>query len=94
MKSKRKSARKAAGTPITLLTKVEAVLSDVLDQLSSLEHTLEKSVRVLLSAAETSVTKAKGFVTPGPSAQTRRKVARKRARGGSRRRARVVARRA
>jgi len=66
MKAKtRKSAK-----PATLLTQAEALLSDVLAQLSSIEQSVEQNVREVLLAAEASLDKAKGFITPALAAVT------------------------
>ena len=59
MKSKRKSTK-----PVTLLTKIESLLADVLAELSSIEKSVEANVRKLLLSAEASVSLAKDFITP------------------------------
>jgi len=59
MKSKRKSTK-----PVTLLTQIEALLSDALEELSSIEKSVEKNVRDLLVSAATSVAAAREFLTP------------------------------
>lgn len=71
MKSKRKSTK-----PITMLTKIEALLSDVLDELSSIERSVEKNVRGLLLSAAASIAKAKDFVAPALVSEAPRKSAR------------------
>jgi hypothetical protein len=58
MKAKRKSKK-----PVTLLTKIETLLSDVLGELSSVEKSVEKNVRELLLSAAASVVKAKDCFT-------------------------------
>lgn len=70
MGSKRKSKK-----PVTLLTQIQGLLSDVLGQLSFIEKSVEKNVRELLLAAEDSVAKAKDFITPAlPAAAPRKSV--------------------
>jgi len=62
MKSKKRTPK-----PVTLLTKVETLLSDVLQQCSEIEKSVEKNALVLLRAAEASVAAAKNyFITPEP----------------------------
>jgi len=71
MKTKKRTPK-----PVTLLTKVEMLLSDVLQGCSEIEKSVEKDVRMLLRSAEASVSAAKDyFVAPEPS-KTRRKTAR------------------
>jgi len=68
----RKRAKKPTRA-VTLLTKIERLLSDVLKEGAALEKGFEKNVRALLRTAETSVTAARDyFVKPAPA-----KVARK-----------------
>jgi len=63
MKTKKRTPK-----PVTLLTKVELLLSDVLQQCSEIEKSVEKNVYVLLRSAEASVAAAKNyFVAPEPS---------------------------
>jgi hypothetical protein len=59
MTPKRKSPQ-----PVTLLTKIEGLLADVLRELSSVEESVEKNVRELLVSAAASVAAAKDFITP------------------------------
>jgi hypothetical protein len=59
MKAKRKSTK-----PVTLLTKIETLLSDVLGELSSIERSVERNVRALLLSAGESVAKAKDCLIP------------------------------
>jgi len=66
MKAKTRKSPK----PATLLTQAEALLSDVLAQLSSIEQSVEQNVREVLLAAEASLDKAKGFITPALAAVT------------------------
>jgi len=62
MKSKKRTPK-----PVTLLTKIETLLSDVLQQCSEIEKSVEKNALVLLRAAEASVAAAKNyFITPEP----------------------------
>lgn len=69
MKSKKKKPAKA----ITLLTQIETLLSDVLDELSVIEKSVEKNVRELLVSAEASISKAKDFISLSPSPVVRHK---------------------
>lgn len=74
MRPKKKSR---SSKPVTLLTRIEGLLSDVLDELSSIERSVQRNVRELLLAAETSVAKAKDFVTPALAAEAPHKTARR-----------------
>jgi hypothetical protein len=56
MKSK-KHTKKA----VTLLTKIETLLSDVLHECSEIEKSVEKNVGVLLRTAEVSIAAAKDY---------------------------------
>lgn len=62
MKSKKKKPVKA----VTLLTRIEALLGDVLNEFSVIEKSVEKNVRELLLSAEASISKAKDFISPPP----------------------------
>jgi len=73
MKSKKAKRTKKA---ITLLTKIEKLLADVLVECSAFEKTLEKNVRILVRAAEKSIGDAKDFFAPAP-AEVRRKAVKK-----------------
>lgn len=66
---KKKKSTKA----VTLLTRIESLLSDAVDQLSAFEKSVEKNARELLVTAETSVSKAKEFIALAPSLGTPRK---------------------
>ncbi len=63
MKAQKKQTKKA----VTLLTKIEKLLADVLAECSALESSVEKNLGELLHAAEASVAAAKEFITPGPA---------------------------
>jgi len=82
-----KSKKRRSSQPATLLTQVEALLSDVLAQLSSIEKSVEQNVRDVLLAAEASVGKAKDFITPALAAMTKAKTVAPRKTGKPRRRA-------
>lgn len=71
MKSKKKTTKKA----VTLLTRIEALLSDVIDQCSAIEKSVEKNVRVLLRSAEASVMVAKEFFSAPEPAKGQHKAA-------------------
>jgi len=73
MKAKKRTTKKA----VTLLTRIEGLLSDVVDECSAIEKSVEKNVRLLLRSADAAVTVAKDFfltITPAP-AKTAHKVA-------------------
>ena len=70
MKTKKRTTKKA----VTLLTRIETLLSDVLDECSAIEKSVEKNVRVLLRSAEASITVAKEFFL-APEPAKRQKVA-------------------
>ncbi|HYA16621.1 MAG TPA: hypothetical protein VEF06_04100 [Bryobacteraceae bacterium] len=65
MKAKKKKPAKA----VTLLTKVESLLSDVLDECSVIEKGVEKNVRLLIRAAGASIAAAKEFFAAPPPAR-------------------------
>jgi len=66
--------KKKTAKAVTLLTRIEDLLSDAVDQLSAIEKSVEKSVRELLVSAAASVAKAKEFVSLVPSGAVRRVV--------------------
>lgn len=78
-KSKRKSTK-----PVALLTKIEALLSDVLNELSSIEKSVERNVRELLLSAETSIARAKKFIAPALAFEAPRAAGRRKARRAGR----------
>lgn len=93
MKTKKRTPKAVA-----LLTKVETLLSDVLDECFEFEKSVEKNVRVLLRSAEASVDAAKEyFIAPQPG-KAARKIAKRAAHvsrhrvAGNRRRAPLAAR--
>jgi len=67
MKAQKKQTKKA----VTLLTKTEKLLADVLVECEALEKSVEKNFRGLVHAAEAAIAAAKEFVTPGPTAESR-----------------------
>jgi len=79
MKAKRKLTK-----PVTLLTKIESLLSDVLGELSSIEKSVEKNVRALLLAAGESVAKAKDCIIPAVASTVPRKATQRKKRAGRR----------
>ncbi|HTW31436.1 MAG TPA: hypothetical protein VMD76_07140 [Candidatus Sulfotelmatobacter sp.] len=81
MKTKKKSPPKA----ITLLTRVQTLLADVLDGCSVIEKSVEKNVRELLVSAESSISKAKDFITPSASTAPRHTAAKSRPRAKAKR---------
>ena len=85
MKRKKRSPK-----PITLLTRVEGLLSDAVDGLSAIEASVERNVRQLLRVAETSVATAKDLIakdvmTLAPAGAARRRTAHAKKRGRARR---------
>jgi hypothetical protein len=71
MKAKKRTTKKA----VTLLTKIETLLSDVLDECAAVGKSVEKNVGVLLRSAEASITVAKEFFIAPEPAKDRPKVA-------------------
>lgn len=76
MKSKKRKPAKA----ITLLTRIETLLADALDEFSVMEKGVEKNVQELLFSAKASISEAIDFISPTPSAKVRHKVAKSRPR--------------
>ena len=62
MKRNKKSTK-----AVTLLSRIETLLSDVLDECAAIEKTVEKQVRKLLVAAGESIAEAKEFVVNLPA---------------------------
>ena len=79
MKSRKKKSIKA----VTLLSKIEALLSEVMAEYSAIEKSVEKNVQGLLRSAEASIATAKEFIIPAPSSAVPRKAARNRTRPAS-----------
>jgi len=74
MKPKKKKSPKA----VTLLTQVEKLLSDVIDQCADIEKSVEKNVRELLTSAQKSISSAMDFVvSAAPSSAAPKKTAAK-----------------
>jgi len=71
MKTKKRTTKKA----VTLLTRIEGLLSDVLDECSAIEKGVEKNVRMLLRSAEASITVAREFFIAPEPAKGRQKAA-------------------
>ena len=68
-----KRQEKKAFKAVTLLTRIEALLSDVWDECSAIEKSVEKNVRGLLRTAESSVAAAKDyFLAPTPAKAVRK----------------------
>jgi len=85
-----KSTKKKPAKAITLLTRIEALLADALDEFSAMEKSVEKNVRALLVAAEASISKAKEFITPAPAGAARHRVVKVRPRATRAKAKRVV----
>jgi len=67
--------------PVTLLTRIDKLLSDLLDQYSVMEKGIEKSVRAALLSAQESIVCAIDFISALPSSAVRPKAAKSRKRG-------------
>ncbi|MGO9992554.1 MAG: hypothetical protein ACLPTF_08560 [Steroidobacteraceae bacterium] len=68
---------------ITLLTRIETLLSDALNEYSVIEKHVEKNVRAVLLSAQASVVSAIKFISDLPSSEVRQKAAKSR-KGGRR----------
>src|ERR1039457_992565 len=66
---------------VTLLTRVETMLSDVLDEYSVIEEHVEKNVREVLQSAQASIVSAIDFISSLPSSEVLQKPAKSRKRG-------------
>jgi len=69
MKTKKRKPAKA----VTLLSQIEKLLADVLDEFSVLERSVEKNVRKLLLSAEASISEAKDFIAVSVGAAPKRR---------------------
>ena len=65
---KRKKAMKSKKA-VTMLTRAESLLSDVLDEYSAIEQHVEKNVRAVLLSAQKSVNSAMKFISDLPTAK-------------------------
>jgi hypothetical protein len=74
MKTKKKKPTNA----VTLLTRIETLLSDVIDECSDIEKSVEKNVRELLVSAQASIGSAIDFFRAAPSPAARKKTTAKR----------------
>jgi len=73
-KKRTKTVRKATRA-VTLLTRIEGLLSDVVDECAAIGVSLEKNVRALLRTAESSIAAAKDyFIAPAPAKVVRKPV--------------------
>lgn len=66
-------AKKSSKKAVTMLTRIDRLLSDVLDECSAIEKNVEKNVRVLLLSAKESIVSAKDFVSASLSSEVRHK---------------------
>ena len=73
MKSKKKAKK-----PVTLLTRIEKSLSDVLDELAVLEKSAEKNVRAGLLSAQKSIGSAIDFISALPPFEVGKKATKSR----------------
>ena len=73
------TSKKHTKKAVTLLTKIETLLSDVFDECSKIEKSVEKSVEknvgVLLRSAEVSIAAAKDYFAAPELPKVRRKTA-------------------
>jgi hypothetical protein len=58
---------------VTLLTRIETLLSDALDEYSAIEKHVETNVRAAILSAQASVVSAMDFISALPSAEVRQK---------------------
>ncbi len=63
--------------PVTLLTRIEKLLSDLVDQYSVMGKSIEKSVRAALLSAQESIVYAIDFMGALPSSAARQKTAKR-----------------
>ena len=74
-------AQKKSKKAVTLLTKIETLLSDALDECSAIEKSVEKNVRELLVSAQGAIVSARDFIAAAlPSTEAPRKAAKRKAR--------------
>src|ERR1039457_6506130 len=78
MKSKKAVRSKKA---VTLLERIDTLLSDVLDEYSVIEKSVDKNVRAVVLSAHASISSAIDYVSALPPSQVRRKAAKNRKRG-------------
>jgi phage baseplate assembly protein W len=76
---------------VTLLTRIETLISDVLDEFSAIEKNVEKNVRELLLTAQGAIVSARDFVSALPSSEVRQKAAKKKAKSRVKAKKRVTA---
>ena len=74
MKTKKKTKK-----AVTLLEKIETLLSDVLREGSTIEASVEKNVRDLLLSAKASILAARDFISALPSSEVHHKPAKSKA---------------
>jgi len=86
-------AKKKAKKAVSLLTRIEKSLSEVLDELSVVEKSAEKNVRAGLVAAQKSIGSAIDFISALPPFEVGKKAAktRKRAKSKAKPRKRALA---
>jgi division protein CdvB (Snf7/Vps24/ESCRT-III family) len=76
MKTKKNKSTKA----VTLLTKIETLLSDVLDECAEIEKSVEKNVQEILVTAQQSISAAIDFISALPAAEVKPKAAKRKVR--------------
>ena len=86
MKSKKKSKK-----AVSLLTRIEKSLSEVLDELSVVEKSAEKNVRAGLVAAQKSIGSAIDFISALPPFEVKKKAAKSRKKSKAKPKKRAVA---
>ena len=75
MKPKKKKSPKA----VTRLEKIEKLLSDVIDECSDIEKSVEKNVREVLLSAQSSIGSAINYFTAAPSSEVPQRAAKSKA---------------
>ena len=74
-----KAKKKKTTTAVTLLTKIETLISDVLDQCSDIEKSVEKNAREVLLSAQKSISSAIDYFSAAPSPGARKTTAKRKA---------------
>ena len=87
MKPKKKKSPKA----VTRLEKIEKLLSDVIDECSDIEKSVEKNVREVLLSAQSSIGSAINYFTAAPSSEVPQRAAKSKAKPSVKARKRLTA---
>ena len=73
----KKATKKKATNAVTLLTRIETLLSDVLDQCVGIEKSVEKNAREVLGSAQKSISSAIDYFSVAQSSEVPKKTAKK-----------------